>query len=49
MGILTLFDALISVTEDIVARLLASSPDATQLAALTNRVSVMASTLDSAP
>lgn len=49
MGILTLFDALISVTEDIVTRLLASSPDATQLAALSNRVSTMAATLDAAP
>jgi hypothetical protein len=48
MGILDLFDSLLSVTEAICARLLASSPDATQLASLTNRVSIMAATLDAA-
>ena len=48
MGILELFDSLLSVTEAIVTRLLASSPDATQLAALSNRVSTMAATLDAA-
>jgi hypothetical protein len=49
MGLLALFDALISVTEDIVTRLLSSSPDATQLASLSNRVAVMAARLDAAP
>jgi hypothetical protein len=49
MGLLNLLDGLIGVTESILSKLLSSSPDATQMASLANRIGAMAATLDAAP
>lgn len=49
MGLLNLIEGLISVTENILEKLLAASPDATQMASLSNRISNMAASLDAAP
>jgi hypothetical protein len=49
MGLLSLLEGLIGVTESILEKLLAANPDATQVASLANRINAMASTLDAAP
>jgi hypothetical protein len=49
MGMLSLLEGLIGVTESLIAKLMSSSPDATQMDALTARIAAMAATLDAAP
>ena len=48
MGLLTILESLIGVTETILERILSSSPDATQVAVLATRINTMAATLDAA-
>lgn len=49
MGLLNLIEGIISVLENVIEKLIASSPDATQMASLSNRISNMAASLDAAP
>jgi hypothetical protein len=49
MGLLSLLEGLIGVTESLLTKLMSSSPDATQVDALTARIAAMAATLDAAP
>ena len=49
MGLLSLLEGLIGVTESLLAKLMSSNPDAAQVDALTARIAAMTATLDAAP
>jgi hypothetical protein len=49
MGLLSLLEGLIGVTESLLEKLLSANPDATQVAGLATRINAMAATLDAAP